>query len=188
MACFVSLSDTTSHHSIFAAGVQDYPDSMHARAAHLVQLLRLEPHPEGGFFRQLFRSSESVTPANGRGTRAALTTIYFLLPHDDVSRWHRVASDEVWHFYEGAPLEIWTATPDVNDLSVSRLGPISADAAPATVVRAGWWQAARPTGDYSLVGCTVAPGFEFADFVLARDLDACATALTTRYPEIAQLL
>jgi uncharacterized protein len=161
---------------------------MHSRAAQLVQLLRLEPHPEGGYFRQLFRSSESVTPADGRGTRAALTTIYFLLPGGDVSRWHRVASDELWHFYEGAPLEIWTATPDLRELSVARLGPVVADAAPVTVVRAGWWQAARPTGDYALVGCTVAPGFEFADFVLARDVERSATALKMRYPEIADLL
>ena len=161
---------------------------MQRRAAHLVHHLRLEPHPEGGFFRQLFRSSEAVTPADRRGTRAALTTIYFLLPEDDVSRWHRVASDEVWHFYEGAPLEIWTVTPDLSELSVARLGQIEKDAEPVTVVRAGWWQAARPTGDYSLVGCSVAPGFEFSDFALARDLDAVATALKTRYPEVADLL
>jgi predicted cupin superfamily sugar epimerase len=161
---------------------------MHPRAAQLVQQLRLEPHPEGGFFRQLFQSSDSVTPADGRGTRAAITTIYFLLPRHDVSRWHRVSSDEVWHFYEGAPLEIWTATPNLTDLSVSRLGPIDDVAAPVTVVPAGWWQAAKPTGDYSLVGCTVAPGFEFADFVLARDVDSYASALKSRYPEIADLL
>jgi uncharacterized protein len=161
---------------------------MHPRAAHLVQQLRLEPHPEGGFFRQLFRSSDAVTPADGRGTRTALTTIYFLLPRNDVSRWHRVASDEVWHFYEGTPLEIWTATPNLSDLSVSRLGPIGDDAAPVTVVPAGWWQAAKPTGDYALVGCTVAPGFEFADFVLARVVDSYASALKSRYPEIADLL
>lgn len=161
---------------------------MHDRAADLVQLLRLDPHPEGGYFRQCFRSSDSVMPADARGARAALTTIYFLLPSDDVSRWHRVASDEVWHFYEGAPLEIWTATPNLSDLSVSRLGPIACEAAPVTIVRAGWWQAAKPTGDYSLVGCTVAPGFEFADFTLARDLESFATALKTRYPETADLL
>lgn len=161
---------------------------MHGRAADLVQLLRLEPHPEGGFFRQLFRSSDPVTPADARGARAALTTIYFLLPRDDVSRWHRVVSDEVWHFYEGAPLEIWTATPNLSDLSVTRLGPIAREAAPVTVVRAGWWQAAKPTGDYALVGCTVAPGFEFADFALARDIDSVATGLAARYPEIADLL
>jgi uncharacterized protein len=160
---------------------------MHPRVSHLVQTLRLEPHPEGGFFRQLFRSSESVTPADDRGVRAALTTIYFLLPGDDVSRWHRVASDEVWHFYEGSPIEIWTVTPDIGGLSVARLGPVG-DANPVVVVRAGWWQAARPTGDYALVGCTVAPGFEFADFVLARDLEPCAAALKTRYPESASLL
>jgi predicted cupin superfamily sugar epimerase len=161
---------------------------MHPRAAQLVQHLRLAPHPEGGFFRQLFHSSDAVTPADGRGTRAALTTIYFLLPGNDVSRWHRVSSDEVWHFYEGAPLEIWTATPNLSDLSVCRLGPIADDAAPVTVVPAGWWQAAKPTGDYALVGCTVAPGFEFTDFTLARDVASYATSLKTRYPEIADLL
>jgi uncharacterized protein len=161
---------------------------MHARAAHLVHALRLDPHPEGGFYRQLFRSAEAVTPADSRGPRAAVTTIYFLLPGNDVSRWHRVASDEVWHFYEGAPLEIWTATPDVSDLSVTRLGPVADGAAPVTVVRAGWWQAARPTGDYTLVGCTVAPGFEFDDFVMARDVESFAAALRTRYPESAALL
>lgn len=161
---------------------------MQARAAHLVKHLRLEPHPEGGFFRQLFRSSEPVMPADGRGTRAALTTIYFLLPADDVSRWHRVRSDEVWHFYEGAPLEIWTMTPDLGELSVSRLGPIANDAEPVMVVRAGWWQAARPTGEYSLVGCTVGPGFEFDDFALARDLDPISSVLKARYPEVAELL
>ena len=161
---------------------------MHSRAAHLVEQLRLRPHPEGGFFRQVFRSAASVTSPDARGPRAALTTIYFLLPHDDVSRWHRVSSDEVWHFYEGAPLEIWTATPDLSELSVSRLGPLGKDAAPVLTVPAGWWQAAKPTGDFALVGCTVAPGFEFADFTLARDVNAYATSLKTRYPEIADLL
>jgi predicted cupin superfamily sugar epimerase len=161
---------------------------MHPRAAHLVKSLRLEPHPEGGYFRQVFRSSASVAPEDGRGVRAALTTIYFLLPADDVSRWHRVRSDEAWHFYEGAPLEIWTATPDFSDLSVTRLGPAADDAAPVAVVRAGWWQAARPSGDYVLVGCTVAPGFEFDDFVLARDVASVVTTLKTRYPESAELL
>ena len=79
---------------------------MHARAAELIAQLSLQPHPEGGYYREVFRSAGVVTPADGRGARAALTTIYFLLPAGAASRWHRVTSDEVWHFYEGDPIEL----------------------------------------------------------------------------------
>jgi len=79
---------------------------MHPRAAELIAVLPLQPHPEGGFYRQIFRSPVQVTPMDGRGTRAALTTIYFVLPEGSFSRWHQVASDEVWHLYEGGPLEL----------------------------------------------------------------------------------
>ena len=89
---------------------------MHTRAAELITRLQLEPHPEGGYYREIFRSSGLVSPADGRGPRAALTTIYFLLPAGIVSRWHRVASDEVWHLYEGGPLEVLTVASSL-DLS-----------------------------------------------------------------------
>jgi predicted cupin superfamily sugar epimerase len=79
---------------------------MHPRAAELIAELRLQPHPEGGFYREIFRSRTPVTPADGRGSRASLTTIHFLLTSETVSRWHRVSSDEVWNLYEGGPLEL----------------------------------------------------------------------------------
>ena len=79
---------------------------MHPRAAELIAALDLRPHPEGGFYRQIFRSAMQVSPMDGRSPRAALTTIYFLLTEGSFSRWHQVASDEVWHLYEGGPLEL----------------------------------------------------------------------------------
>src|SRR5918997_754253 len=97
---------------------------MHPRAAELIASLDLRPHPEGGFYREIFRSDALVTPADGRGPRAALTTIYFLLPEGTFSRWHRVASDEVWHLYEGGPLELLELSPSGHDLARHRLGPV----------------------------------------------------------------
>src|SRR5438067_544626 len=101
-----------------------------ARAAALVRDLDLSPHPEGGFYRELFRSTLDVQPADDRDRRAALTTTYFLLPGGAVSRWHAVRSDEVWHFYEGAPLELWTMPPDFGELTRHRLGPLDQDGLP----------------------------------------------------------
>ena len=82
---------------------------MDPRAAQLIADLALTPHQEGGYYRQIYRSTSTILPADGRPARASLTTIYFLLPAGDVSRWHVVASDEVWHYDEGAPLELLTA-------------------------------------------------------------------------------
>ncbi|MGB8635447.1 MAG: cupin domain-containing protein, partial [Rhodanobacteraceae bacterium] len=103
-------------------------------------------------------------------TRRALTLIYFLLVEGGISRWHRVASDEAWHWYEGAPLELFTASPESGVIGRSLLGPLSETASPQHVVPAGYWQAARPTGAYSLVGCSVGPGFEYSDFTLLSSL------------------
>src|ERR687889_152008 len=93
-----------------------------------------------------------------------------------VSRWHRVESDEVWHFYEGAPLELWT-TKDLSRIERHRLGPVEPGQAPVVVVPAGCWQAARSAGGYTLVGCTVGPGFEFGDFSFASERPSVASAL-----------
>ena len=139
---------------------------MHPRASELLQLLKLQPHPEGGHFVQTFRSSLSVTPTDLRGSRRALTLIYFLLVKGSVSRWHRVASDEAWHWYEGDSLELFAAPADTGIVQVSVLGPLSGGAAPQLVIPAGHWQAARTTGAYTLVGCSVGPGFEYSDFTL----------------------
>ena len=143
---------------------------MHPRASELVRRLELQPHPEGGLFRRTFRSSLSITPGDSRGQRAALTAIYFLLVDEGISRWHRVLSDEAWHWYEGAPLELFTA-PDAGGVVTRHvLGPYTDLAAPQHVVPAGDWQAARGTGAYTLVGCCVGPGFDFADFSLLAAL------------------
>ena len=127
---------------------------MHPRAQQLIDALALEPHPEGGWYRQVFKSEERVTRHADDAQRSALTTIYFLLVEGTHSAWHCVLSDEVWHFYEGDALELLTGD------SITRL---DADHR-VHVVKAREWQAARPLGAYALVGCTVGPGFEFEDF------------------------
>ncbi len=136
-------------------------------AEEVVRLLDLAPHPEGGFYRQTFRDSSSV----GDGGRAASTAIYYLLPGGGISRWHRVDAAEVWHFYAGAPLELKIAFPGATT-EILRLGAdLAAGERPQAVVPAGAWQSARSLGrgpsEWTLVGCTVAPGFEFAGFELA---------------------
>ncbi|CCJ06551.1 cupin domain-containing protein [Methylocystis sp. SC2] len=132
----------------------------------VVRLLDLAPHPEGGFYRQTFRDSLPVG-----GPRAASTAIYYLLPGGGISRWHRVDAAEVWHFYAGAPLELKMASQGA-PTEVLRLGAaLAAGERPQAVVPAGVWQSARSLGqgasEWTLVGCTVAPGFEFAGFELA---------------------
>jgi len=143
---------------------------MHSRVDELIKLLRLEPHPEGGLYRQVFRSQLTVTPPDSRGPRAALTVIYYLLVQGSVSRWHRVTSDEAWHWYEGDPLELFVALPDSGVVTSFLLGPLARAASPQLVVPAGHWQAARARGAYTLVGCSVGPGFEFTDFTLLTAL------------------
>lgn len=130
-------------------------------ARRVIERLELKPHPEGGWFKETFRDA-------GLGGRGASTAIYYLLEQGQVSAWHRVKdASEVWHFYAGAPLELSLAPPD-GAAETLVLGPdLVSDQAPQIVVPAGWWQAARPLGDWTLVGCTVAPGFEFAAFEMA---------------------
>jgi predicted cupin superfamily sugar epimerase len=163
---------------------------MPSRAAELIEKLALRPHPEGGFFREVFRSGDVVTPGDGRGARPAITTIYFLLTRDTVSRWHRVRSDEIWHLYEGGPLDLLEADLDRGTLRRHVLGRVGdADgSAPTQTVVAGRWQAARTTADYALMGCSVGPGFDYADFELLSDDRAGAEALTSGWPEFASLV
>ena len=127
---------------------------MHPRARQLIDSLALEPHPEGGWYRQVFRSEERVTRHHDGAERRAITTIYFLLIEGTFSRPHVVQSDEVWHFYEGDPLELTAGEERVTLDADHRVH----------VVPARVWQSARPLGAYALVGCTVGPGFEFEDF------------------------
>jgi uncharacterized protein len=146
------------------------------RSRDLIASLGLIAHPEGGYYREVYRSPTSVKPSDRRELRPALTTIYFLLTQGQFSRWHRVQSDEVWHFYEGAPLDLWMTSPEIGRVEHHRLGPPNAVQQPVLVVPAGWWQAARSSGAYTLTGCTVGPGFDFVDFALAADDPASAAA------------
>jgi hypothetical protein len=131
-------------------------------AAEIVRLLDLHPHPEGGFFRETFRD-----PARDARGRAVSTLIYFLLNAGQVSRWHKVDATEVWHFYAGAPLEI-TISQNGSETSLHRLGlDLFAGERPQFVVPAHYWQKAMSLGAWTLVGCSVAPGFEFSGFELA---------------------
>jgi uncharacterized protein len=131
-------------------------------ADEIITLLKLEPHPEGGWYRQTYRDSAG-------GARGHSTAIYFLLRAGERSHWHRVKdASEVWHFYAGAAIElaIW---PGEGEVKRYRLGPdLAAGERPQAIVPAGWWQAAKSTGEWTLVGCTVAPGFDFAAFELAE--------------------
>lgn len=161
---------------------------MHPRARHLVEVLDLQPHPEGGFYREVFRSELVVSPDDGRGPRPALTTIYFLLPRATTSRWHRVRSDEAWHLYEGAALELWQMPADLSRCERIVLGPVAGAAAPVHVVPAGWWQAAQSTGDYTLAGCSVGPGFVFDDFEMMRADAPEAAVVRERWPDSVPLL
>lgn len=161
---------------------------MDNRAAHLISTLDLQPHPEGGHFREVFRSEHPVRPADERGERSALTTIYFLLRSGEHSRLHRVTSDEIWHFYEGDPLELFWLQKEPSRLHRARIGPVGSGTAPVAVVPAGCWQAARSTGEYTLVGCSVAPGFDFADFRMLDDGSTEASRLATRHPELQPFL
>jgi uncharacterized protein len=162
---------------------------MHPRAAELIAALDLEPHPEGGFYRQIFRSEVQVTPADRRGLRAALTTIYFLLPVGSFSRWHQVASDEVWHLYEGGPLELLELNASGQSVLHHRLGPVGNDTdGPVCIIGAGIWQAARSLGQYAFVGCTVGPGFDWADFRLLADDHVRAAAVRAALPDLAMLI
>jgi predicted cupin superfamily sugar epimerase len=161
--------------------------AVNPRAAELIRALALAPHPEGGFYRETFRSALRVSAAHGP-SRNALTTIYFLLAAGGFSAWHRVRSDEAWHWYEGEALELLVADPDFGTVRRNRLGPAGPSMEPAVTVPANWWQAARPLGSHALCGCTVAPGFEFEDFSFLRDDPRAVDALAIAAPDLRSLL
>lgn len=163
--------------------------SSHGRVAELIDRLGLQPHPEGGHFREVFRSAGTVQPGDSRPPRSALTTIDFLLARGECSAWHRVRSDEVWHLLEGGPLRLWLMSPALDAIEEVTLGRVDGrGAGPRHPVPADWWQAAEPLGDYAYAGATVGPGFDFADFAFLRD-DAVATArLAALRPDLCRLL
>jgi predicted cupin superfamily sugar epimerase len=145
------------------------------RAEELIRQLGLQPHPEGGYYAEVHRS-------------ASVTAIYYLLKGEERSRWHRVRSEEIWHHYEGAPLELLQLSPDGTDLDRILLGPVADRQRPVHRVPGHYWQAARSQGAYTLVGCNVAPAFQFSDFSLLRDSPALAASIVRIHPAVAQFV
>ena len=139
----------------------------------IIRLLDLKPHPEGGHFREMFRDKPPPypPPQTGEGregvARATSTAIYFLLARGERSHWHRVDAVEVWHWYAGAPLELEIAQNEGRIERVTLGNDLASGQRPQAVVPAHAWQAAQTRGDWTLCGCTVAPGFDFSGFELA---------------------
>jgi len=140
-------------------------------AEEWAKALSLVPHPEGGWYRETWRAAESIPhgalPAGFKGDRSAGTCIYFLLRGGFPSHLHRIASDEIWHWYQGAPISVHVLEPDGTYRELSIGQDPSAGQAFQAVVPAGAWFGAESRGEWSLCGCTVSPGFDFADFELA---------------------
>ena len=132
-------------------------------ADQIIEQLGLAPHPEGGHYRQTWvHETDEGRPAG--------TCIYFLLRTGERSHWHRVDASEIWHFYAGAPLILRLAETETGPAEALPLGPdLAAGQLPQRIVPNGWWQAAETTGDWTLVGCTVSPGFRFEGFELAPE-------------------
>ncbi len=159
---------------------------MHSRAVELVDTLGMRPHPEGGHYVELFRSPHRVQVLDRKVERSAITAIFFLLAAGEFSRWHRVTSDEIWHYHEGDALELILL--DDQGLRRVRLGPVARETRPSVVVTAGTWQAARCIGAYTLVGCTVGPGFDFADFSLGVDWPEVAARIANAGSDLARFI
>ena len=145
-------------------------------ADQLIATLGLQRHPEGGWYRELHRSEQQVQRTNDGQLRSGLTVIAFLLRSDERSRWHRVlGADELWQHVAGDPLELFRLAPQGGTVDSLRLGdpdPRDPSQASLQLIPAGWWQAARSLGAWSLMHCVVGPGFSFDDFTLMADLAA----------------
>ena len=162
---------------------------MEKNAQYWIDRLHLSPHPEGGHYRQTYRSDltivRSALPSGFNGDRAASTAIYFLLDGRDFSAFHRIAADELWHFYAGSTLVVSVLDPEGNHHELLLGDRPEAGEVFQAVVKAGCWFASRLKDEagYALVGCTVAPGFDFADFELAT-----RSQLLRIYPMHQQLI
>lgn len=136
-----------------------------------ISKLDLQAHPEGGHYKEVYRSEETITshalPDRFSGDRSCSTAIYYFLRRGEFSKFHRIKSDEIWHFYAGSPMQIIHIDTDGNIVKRQLGIDIENDTIPQLLVCAGDWFAAQSLGDYSLVGCTVSPGFDFTDFEMA---------------------
>jgi predicted cupin superfamily sugar epimerase len=145
---------------------------------NLIDKYNLVPHPEGGYYVVVYESKQAVRSPVVNKDRNAITHIYFLLHKGQVSLFHKVAHDEIWNFYEGDPLKLIKYNGSTVDEDI--IGPGCSDY--VSIVEGGIYQAAESTGDYSLVGCSVAPGFEFEDFSLLRDDLEAKEMLLNEFP------
>lgn len=157
-------------------------------AQQLIDRLQLKPHPEGGFYRELFRSEKKVTRHSDQAERSALTTIYFLMPEGVTSAMHLVLSDEVWHHLEGAPLDVIVCDDDFVNMETHSIGSVLNQMEAEYVVPAGYWQAARSTGAWTLVSCVVGPGFDFLDFTMLRDNAEKVAMFEKAFPNVNSLI
>lgn len=154
-----------------------------------IERLGLLPHPEGGYYKETYRATESIhqgaLPDRYTGGRAFSSAIYYLLANDDFSTFHRLCSDEIWHYYAGCPLHIHVIDPIGNYQRLTLGTQVEVGERPQLAVLANHWFAAEPAHDeaFTLAGCTVAPGFEMADFEMAS-----AETLAATYPEHADLI
>jgi hypothetical protein len=157
----------------------------HNKAGYWIKKLNLMPHPEGGYFGEVYRSTEilqsDALPDRYPSSRSFSTSIYYLLQKGDISAFHRIQSDEAWYFHDGDPLELFLIDAE-GKLQRILLGTVE-DAIPQVVIPRRLWFAARTTGNYSLLGCNVAPGFEFEDFEMADRDD-----LTVCYPHLQEII
>ena len=159
-------------------------------ASYWIEKYNLLPHPEGGYYAETYRSAENIKadalPDRFTGDRTFSTGIYFLLEKTNFSAFHRIKSDEMWHFYAGDALDIFVIYPETGNLEIIKLGsdPDNEETFQA-VVPAGTWFGSRPaaTSTYALVGCTVSPGFDFADFEMADREE-----LLTTFPQHSSLI
>ncbi len=163
-------------------------------AADWIHRLGLIPHPEGGFYRETYRSQGNISreslPVGMDGDRSYGTAIYFLLGAGQVSRWHRIRSDELWFFHAGSPLEVITIRPDGSEQKLSLGLDLNAGQLPHVMVPAESWFGSRMTSgrfDFTLVSCTVSPGFDFRDFQLASTHDTEKWPALWRHPELLPL-
>jgi predicted cupin superfamily sugar epimerase len=157
-------------------------------AEDIIKLLQLQPHPkEGGYFRETYRSADSFSdlPSRYRGKRSASTAIYYLLTPETFSAMHRLASDEIFHFYMGSPVEMLQLFPDGQGKIVGLGSDLKAGQSPQVIVPAGVWQGSRLVagGSFALMGTTVAPGFDFADYESGE-----REKLIEQYPQFAKMI
>lgn len=161
---------------------------MNSRIEQLVDLLNLSPHPQGGFLGEDYRSLKHVEPDDGRGQRPALSSMYMLIPAEHPSKMHAVKADEVWHFCEGDPLELYWVDGPGGELHHRTLGPAAHASSPMACVPGGCWRAARSKGAFSLVSCILGPAFDIRDFsplVVAPEL---GNELRNQHPALEDLL